>query len=76
MNMNVKEIKEHYADCHVEDYGDYKTISINKTDYDWLIKQAERSDAIVSKLEPMLIGQVATGYFIDLNSFKEWLEDR
>jgi len=64
MNMNVKEIKEHYADCHVEDYGD------------WLIKQAERSDAIVSKLEPMLIGQVATGYFIDLNSFKEWLEDR
>jgi hypothetical protein len=42
----VQEIKQHYDETYVKDYGDYQTIILEKKDFDWLIEQAEKVNEI------------------------------
>lgn len=53
--INIQEIKEHYKDAHVEDFGDYEIVSVDKKDLEWLIEQAEKKESLEKQLNAKIM---------------------
>lgn len=44
--MDIKELKKRYEDAHIEDFGDYEIVHVDKKELDWLIEQAEEVEKL------------------------------